>query len=633
MFSATTDAELVSGSNANGTAVAAKADASTKSAMRITGSRAKLPVPLNAKKDAINSLVGIRIFPALCVVLHHSESYFDGWHNVGAGFNLSQATCFFFVLSGFLLTHRYEGLQDHRSVFRFYLSRVSRVWPLHVASVVLLIALVPEVFSLGTKDLPALLSNIFMVQAWIPSWHYFYSYNAPSWNNSALLFIYLWFPLLLAGVRKSWYAVLAVGATIVIGLVAACHALHIPEFHPTNPCLLGLLYINPLARVLEFIIGMVASVAFANYVSKRSVSTLHATLIEVAAISGILCLSANTAAIREAATPILTAPGAFWLQNCGIPVLGIATLITIVATEKGLLARMLRTPAFVLLGQISFAVYMLHSVFLAYRAVNFPYESSAIACGLFVLTLLVASFVSHKLFEKPLQKWIIVGGNDIIGRSAKRLPAEVESKLPTPASKPAAKLNFANPLSLGNIVNVTAVVALAALLYVSVPELRTLSPQAAADATSASSFKPVVFGPSLLCRSASAIATPAEVTVDMVWEATQAQKGDTVLQLKSEDASGAIIGITTYVQNPRRSQVAKSTVWKETVHLALYRPATNARLLLAVAKGRRRFLLPEVPASSVEADKYYVQVPMQFVDVSATSAGHTESTSNIMHGL
>ncbi|WP_045374109.1 acyltransferase family protein, partial [Vibrio campbellii] len=110
---------------------------------------------------------------------------------------------FFFVLSGFVVTHSltYKKNIEFKS---FFLSRVYRLYPLHLF--MLLVMLIIETLKLivfhklnivfsetpftGNYDLKELIPNILLVQAWLPNFHKL-SFNGVSWSISIEFYMYI----------------------------------------------------------------------------------------------------------------------------------------------------------------------------------------------------------------------------------------------------------------------------------------------------------------------------------------------------------------------------------------------------------------------------------------------------------
>lgn len=130
---------------------------------------------------------------------------------------------FFFVLSGFVIAINYaDRLKDGPSYARFLGRRIARIYPLHVAT--LLIFAVAGNYALAkgiSFDRPEYFSfrwlseNLLLVHAWgfVPH----RTFNGPSWSISAEMFVYLLFPLFaLLAARLSW----VINAVLIVLLVA-----------------------------------------------------------------------------------------------------------------------------------------------------------------------------------------------------------------------------------------------------------------------------------------------------------------------------------------------------------------------------------------------------------------------------
>src|SRR5882724_9776652 len=133
---------------------------------------------------------------ALLVALFHLDAY---WHFYETPLirNAWLFVDFFFVLSGFVISHAYRGrLSDWREARSFVVRRVGRLWPLHMAVLALFIlleALKLAVVSTGhvggdslaftdTKAFDAIAANIVLIQSLGVYDHL--TWNFPSWSIS-----------------------------------------------------------------------------------------------------------------------------------------------------------------------------------------------------------------------------------------------------------------------------------------------------------------------------------------------------------------------------------------------------------------------------------------------------------------
>jgi peptidoglycan/LPS O-acetylase OafA/YrhL len=134
---------------------------------------------------------------------------------------------FFFVLSGFVIAASYGGMASIADWLRFLRRRIARLYPLHIATMLVFVALAiavgkgwmranhPDVLSFDT-----LADNLLMTQAWGQASHL--SFNGVSWSISAEWFCYLLFPVLLFAARRM---PAGVSLALAVGFVAAMSAL------------------------------------------------------------------------------------------------------------------------------------------------------------------------------------------------------------------------------------------------------------------------------------------------------------------------------------------------------------------------------------------------------------------------
>src|SRR6516165_1764002 len=126
--------------------------------------------PVKPKLDALTSL---RFFAAFMIVVAHAIGLFPNIfhldpHGIVPGLALGQGVSFFYVLSGFILTYNYYGLKGPADTKRFLWARIGRIWPSHIATACLSMAVHPrEYVHFGWTVFSIVLANLLMLQAWI----------------------------------------------------------------------------------------------------------------------------------------------------------------------------------------------------------------------------------------------------------------------------------------------------------------------------------------------------------------------------------------------------------------------------------------------------------------------------------
>ncbi len=281
---------------------------------------------------------------------------------------LNQGVSFFFVLSGFILTYVYRELPSKAKVKEFYVHRIARIWPVHMAATLLLFVLIPgSVWALfSSEGVVKGLLYVTMMHAWIPLWKFFLGLNGVSWTISVEMFFYLVFPLFLASWGKYEKLKLMVAAAPAIAVIAFSNFIDAPNAD-WAPGLTrhGLIYIFPPSRLFEFVCGVFAAKAWLSRREGRPMGAASSFLLEAAAIMAVYVaiLYCRHPAVSAFFKGIGGDAGAHWINVNGFtPVF--VFLIYIFASSTGPAARIVGSRPVVLLGEISFSLYMVHTTVL-----------------------------------------------------------------------------------------------------------------------------------------------------------------------------------------------------------------------------------------------------------------------------
>lgn len=328
----------------------------------------------------IKSLTGLRGVAALWVAWHHicREPGFEAPFAQPLLLRGYLAVDLFFVLSGFVLSLAYADWflngASIRGVLAFMARRLARIWPLHAA---VLLALLAVYHAVGGLPLPALLvgANLGLVQAW----GFGASLNPSSWSLSTELAAYLLFPLLVPAVLRSsrnpWAACLA-GAGLLALAVALAATATIKRYGPLD--IPDDWSLAPLLRCLGgFVIGM--------------------TSYRLSRVPAVGALLSRPGAAGAACAGLLAAVAAGVADLLLYPLLPL--LVAALATSRGQVARVLSAPPLHWLGVVSYALYLVHFPLLQI-AIGGLTPSSVAAAALFVL-MLGAALLVHLALELP----------------------------------------------------------------------------------------------------------------------------------------------------------------------------------------------------------------------------------------
>lgn len=364
------------------------------------------------RPSKLNALTSLRFAAAALIVIHHLHdfglTFLKGWP-------LDNAVSFFFVLSGFILTYTYPDIATGSDARRFWVARFARVWPAHVATIGLLYILLAgdaSRYGTGYSSPLLLLGNVSLVQAWIPVSNVYFSYNAVSWSISAEAFFYLVFPSLIQGFAKSWWWKLGIALALVFWLIALCITSSLPPFGGASwtSTTLGMVYINPLARLFEFTLGMCAAMIYRVSRPRIRLTASVGTVVEAIAALLLLLNISLVDAIASWAYVLIGPPAAEWLVHGGAICFSVAVFILVISLEQGSISKTLGRRPLVFLGEISYSMYMLHYVILrAYmmHADNFAAWPGSVKLAVYCIVLLMASWALWAFVEKPARTAIL----------------------------------------------------------------------------------------------------------------------------------------------------------------------------------------------------------------------------------
>ena len=359
----------------------------------------------------INSLTSLRFIAAAMIVVHHSCGVL--WLTGDRHFALEQAVSFFFVLSGFVLTYVYPALDNSVSVKSFYLARFARIWPNHLAAFAILLAIgLPGSFYsiLQTNHFFIALLNLLLVQGWIPVREIFFSFNAITWAVSAEVFFYLLFPFLVKDLERTYFQKLLLSLLMALGIIIICNVAHLPADKSALPGEIsraGLVYINPLCRLFEFVLGMCVALIWRKYHHTIKLDKRVGSLLEIVA-AGLVLLSVHYSLSSTHLAGFLGQAGSAYIRHSGSSI-AFAFLIFIVAFEQGFISQILNFNVLVVLGEASYSIFLLHQIILRFytnHSILFSQIPQVLLYILFLILLLAGSFFMLIVIERPSYRFL-----------------------------------------------------------------------------------------------------------------------------------------------------------------------------------------------------------------------------------
>ena len=345
--------------------------------------------PAPGARPPLPSLTSLRAWAALLVFCYHLGLGPFAWEPLQAFRFGYVGVSFFFVLSGFLLTW---AARPGASVRRFYLRRLARVYPAHLAvlGVVVLLAVVEPGQRAALSDPVQGIKQLLLVNAWTLDEGTVNVWNGVSWSLSVEAFCYLCFPLLLwalprMGARRQLAVVL--GSLLAALVLTAA----LRELDPTQGG--GLAYLNPVVRLPEFVLGISLALRV------RSVARPPLPLWVPLGLCVVLGTVAN-----ELALPLY--PLADYLLLPGLALLIVTAARRDLTGAGGLV---LRHRVSVYLGELSFCFYLVHvlvmGTILRKAGWSQPWsdEDGAWRALAILASGIAAAAVLHHAVERPAQ--------------------------------------------------------------------------------------------------------------------------------------------------------------------------------------------------------------------------------------
>ena len=286
---------------------------------------------------------------------------------------------FFFALSGYVLTW---SARPRDTAGRFWQRRFAKIYPNYLVTMLAAIAAVLLVRGYGLTPGIAL-SNLFLLQVWIPDPQYFFALNTVSWSLACEAFFYALFPLLRRGLLRLpgnalWPAL--VGMFMLVWLIPV-FAQVLPESYQY-----WAIWVLPVSRLPEFIAGML----LAQIVLERrwpQVPLMPMTLITVAIYMSTRWLPEDFRLVAGSAVPLAL------------------MVATVGAADANGRPTVWRASWAVWLGELSYAFYLAHQLVLRLVIkVAGPAQNVFMSITVTVVSLalaFVASWLLYRFVELP----------------------------------------------------------------------------------------------------------------------------------------------------------------------------------------------------------------------------------------
>lgn len=296
---------------------------------------------------ALDSLRGIC---ATLVVIYHFESdaFIRQIPFIQHGFLFVD---FFFVLSGFVIAANYrDKIASRYPISKFLFLRLGRLYPLYVSMLLAFLVLAAMKYIFAVKsgqsyEIKPFFQTLFMLQIWIPyeagvsdSW------NAPGWSISGEFWAYILFAVVCRTTKGRYVTAFATIAAIAIPIILLSTDRYLKVEQGAGG----------FARcALSFSFGVLAYEAWDTDVDQwlKPPGWMVMTAIECVTC-GLALFFVSRAGLVSMLCPLI-----------------FSITVLVFAAGGGLLGRLFETPPFVLIGTLSYSIYLTHEFILA-RCLN-----------------------------------------------------------------------------------------------------------------------------------------------------------------------------------------------------------------------------------------------------------------------
>jgi peptidoglycan/LPS O-acetylase OafA/YrhL len=357
--------------------------------------------PLDVTSDPRNPSVRIevltflRFIAALIVVTFH-EARTSPLIRPSPGLLTAgpEMVSFFFVLSGFVLVVSHWHRTD-QPLRQFYWARIARIAPLYFLALAVTLPLVE------TIDRGVLAAHVLFLQAWLVKMPI--TLNVTGWSISVEAFFYAIFPFAFALIRHPRFPLkVLVPATLALWGVTQLVVIYLENVSMPVPARAGihdLVFYFPVVHLGSFLMGMTGGAWFMTRGAERRSRAARSAMAAASLITAYLVI--------EFRQKWWDASGVFVPTSASVLAPLFLWVIISLALADGPVVRFFSRRPFVLLGEVSFAFYLLQNPLERFYGRYITHHMTVNDILGFVGCLLVLSFVSLFLFERPTRRWLL----------------------------------------------------------------------------------------------------------------------------------------------------------------------------------------------------------------------------------
>ncbi|UOU99048.1 acyltransferase [Chryseobacterium daecheongense] len=290
---------------------------------------------------------------------------------------------YFFILSGFIMIVAYHK-KDQIDYLDFYRNRFARIYPLYIVGLLLYLITKSSNFSVYK-----LILYLFGIQSWIPGEALVL--NFPGWSISVEFLFYLLFPLLYNRYYSKQNKSIWVIAIIIWVITQVFSNFYVGsswyEGPHTKSHEFGFYF--PLLHLNEFLVGNLAGMFFVRHHKQKNYD-LPVILLFATILLALIFIPLN---FHNGLMAVLFIP-----------------LIILISYNNGLLTKIFSLKPLEYLGEISYAIYIVHIPVLYILREILKWKHQLLDINLvfwiYIAVLLIVSALFYRWVEKPLRDYL-----------------------------------------------------------------------------------------------------------------------------------------------------------------------------------------------------------------------------------
>lgn len=306
-------------------------------------------------ENKINSLQALRGIGILLIIVSHcNKLLFNSNGSNALNWFGAYGVSIFIMISGFLSSRKYlMGVSQNQSTLTRIKTKLKKLYPLHLMTLFFSLPLCLNYFVGNSENIISgtlkLVSNILLLQAWIPKSSVYFAFNLVSWYLSLVIFFTTIEPFICKKIvslkpKKKYYVTVFLILIIELALVIV-----IPNNISARH---WIIYICPLTRLMDYILG--------GLITCIDIKMVNDSIKKIYAIFGVVLI------IFTLGVSTISNSEFFSTVAWSIPSINILVISLYCRDTNTLLTKVFNSRFLIYIGNISFELFLIHHLIIRY---------------------------------------------------------------------------------------------------------------------------------------------------------------------------------------------------------------------------------------------------------------------------